>query len=211
MLLDVVIMAEMISNIKCKDEILPLEFLLQRLILATPTTIIIEPIICNIPALSLKITIPKTKDNAAERTVVIVTSDMSADFKTLRIINQLKAIKKPFKAKIGTNFQGIAIPKDIQIKLSIKATEENKTKMVVSPLFRKEIFLKTLLKPMIIAYSKVNNISMTNIINIKNIFCNKKEQPPLKLVVHFTEMLFIDWFIYYIFSNPTSQALIHQV
>ena len=124
--------------------ICPLLFLFVRLISATPNTIKIEPIICQIPAVSLKMTIPRTNDKTADKTFVTVTIDKSADFKIFKIINQLRASKNPFKAKIKINFEGILIPSGIQIRLNKKATVVNKTRIVDSELFLTANFLHIL-------------------------------------------------------------------
>ena len=70
--------------------------------------------------------------------------EMAASFKTFKIMNQLNVNKKPLRTKIGTNFQGIATPKGIQIKLNKKATVVNNTKTVEVLLFILACFLKIL-------------------------------------------------------------------
>ena len=143
-LLEVVISAEQSNRISCTKVICPFEFRFVRLMQATPAIIITEPIICQIPATSLKRTIPSTKERTAEITFVTVTTEMSAFFKTFKIINQLNANKKPFSAKIRTNLIGIAIPIGSQIRLNKKAVVVNITKITESLLFLIENFLKIL-------------------------------------------------------------------
>lgn len=106
--------------------------------------IIKEPIICQIPAVSLNRIIPSINDNTADKTFVTVTIDKSALFMTFKIINQLNDNKNPFSAKINTNLNGIARPVGIQIRLNKNDTVVNSTKIVDSVLFRVATFLNIL-------------------------------------------------------------------
>ena len=136
--------AETNKSASCKMVICPLLLRLLRLMSATPKTIITEPIICQTPAVSLNKTIPKINDRTAEMMLVTVTIDRSAVFKTFKTINQLNDSKKPFSAKIKTNFAGIFIPNGSHIRLSKNETVVNKTKIVDSLLFLTAHFLKIL-------------------------------------------------------------------
>ena len=115
-----------------------------KFISATPKTMSADPIICISPACSLKMIMPKINDSTADRTFVIVTIDMSAVFKTLKTINQLRARSRPFRAKIKTNFKGIFIPIGNHIKLRKNETLVNKTRIVDSFVFFTASFLNIL-------------------------------------------------------------------
>ena len=143
-LLEVVINAEQSKSASWIIVIWPLLSRFVRLIAATPAMIMTEPIICQTPAVSLNRTIPKTNDSTAESTFVTVTTERSALLKTFKIINQLSDNKKPFAAKVKTNFKGIFIPKGSQIKLSKNETDVKRTKITDSGLFLTACFLNIL-------------------------------------------------------------------
>ena len=138
-----VINADNSNKASCKIVVFLLSCLSSRLKAAIAKTIIIDPMIWSTLAFSWNSVMPRMKVSTDENNLVIVTSEISAFFKIDKMIAQLNANKKPFKAKSRMKLKEIAIPKGTHIREHKKAVVVNSTKTTYILLFLRDSFLNT--------------------------------------------------------------------